>query len=77
MKFKSQSSTKCFSISENSTDRSADLLNSDISTRAPEDSMNLLFSYYISPVPDFEAMLAEELGRITDQPECPAEGSIK
>lgn len=39
--------------------------------------MNLLFSYYISPVPDFEAMLAEELGRITDQPECPAEGSIK
>lgn len=77
MKVKPQSSTKCSSISENSTDHSADLLNGDISTSAPEESMNLLFSYYISPVPDFEAMLAEELNRVTDQPECPAEGIIK
>lgn len=77
MKVKPQSSTKCSSISENLTDHSADLLNSNISTSALEESINLLFSYYISPVPDFEAMLAEELDRITDQPECPAEGSIK
>lgn len=77
MKFKLQSSTKCFSISENLTDRSAGLLNSDISIKVPEESMNLLFSYYVGSVPDFETMLAKELDCITDQLESPVEDSKK
>lgn len=41
----------------------------DASTGTSEESMKLLFSYYINFEPDFQTMLSKELDRITESPE--------
>lgn len=68
MDFNHQPSKEKISMSADFLTPSEALSETDTSTGSSEESMKLLFSYYINFEPDFQTLLSKELDLITESP---------